>query len=300
MSPIIPVAVVALALAGGYELFFAKGSSLPPDLQATFDQVLAKGSDPDALEALAAKLDGLGFHREAVQLRTKAALLRGGGAPAPSPVAPAVPGGGTNPAAPRVDPLPVPAAPAAPVVPAGPSLPAQFMKVTTNDPAPSGDLALRDAPSNSANVIGAAEKDSVVTVKGVSPDGQFVQVEALNPAGRRPSATGWGHAAFLVPTNPMKTSGASRAALVGAARILCAGMKPPAAKSATCIASNGSVVRPVPTYAVGSIGVIPRGARVTVLSCVGTDGTGFCCVQSGSVKGWVPTSDLAFAGKAAA
>ena len=291
MSPIVPVAAVALAAAGlGYVVLSKRGStSLPPDLQATFNQVLAQGTDPNALEALAVKLDGLGFHREAAQLRAKEALLGGGPAPSPTPVSP-----GVQPAPTPVAPAPTPVAP----TPAGPSLPAQFMKVTTNDPAPAGDLALRDAPSNSANILGAAEKDSVVTVKGVSPDGQFIQVEALNPAGRRQSATGWGHAAFLVPTNPMRTSG--RSAMIGAARILCAGMRKPSARTATCTCPRGCLVRPVPTHAVGSIGVIPFGVVVDVITCVPGPTGGFCLVQSGALKGWVETSSLTASGKAAA
>jgi hypothetical protein len=210
MSPVIPIALLALgAGAVGFVLLHGAAGTLPAELQSPFNDVLTKGQDPDKIDALATKLEGLGYQKEAAQLRARSALLRGGGAPKPAQPAPgpspAQPAQPAQPApTPRLDPLP-PAPPPAPAP--GPALPAQFMKVTTHDPAPSGDLALRSDPIDSASVIGAAEKDSVVTVKNASPDGQFLQVEALNPAGRRQSATGWAHVAFLVPTNPMQTSG---------------------------------------------------------------------------------------------
>lgn len=179
------------------------------------------------------------------------------------------------------------------------------MKVTTNDPAPSGDLALRSAPLDSAAVTGAAEKDSIVTVKSVSPDGKFIQVEALNPAGRRQSTTGWGHAAFLVPANPMKTSG-QMAPAATLATLLTGGARPAGMAPASCEHPGGLEMRPAPTYAAGVMAVLARGASCEVVSKIdgrrhdagspSPGGWALVVEDETGLRGWVPSEWLLLPG----
>lgn len=67
--------------------------------------------------------------------------------------------------------------------------------VTTNDPAPSGDLIIRSAPSGSAQQIGGAEKDGTVSVLDAS-DATFAKI-AWGGGSRLPAATGFARKAFL-------------------------------------------------------------------------------------------------------
>jgi hypothetical protein len=70
----------------------------------------------------------------------------------------------------------------------------QLAQVTTNDPAPSGDLIIRDQPNGTQ--IGGAEKDGMVTVINPNVDGTFAQISW--PGGSRlPAATGFARKAFL-------------------------------------------------------------------------------------------------------
>lgn len=67
--------------------------------------------------------------------------------------------------------------------------------VTTNDPAPSGDLIIRSAPSQSAAQVGGAEKNGTVIVLD-SSDPVFARIAW--PGGNRwPAATGFAKKAFL-------------------------------------------------------------------------------------------------------
>jgi hypothetical protein len=292
--PIVPVAAVVAAAALLFGILKLKGGGgdLPPDLQGPFNDLMTRGTDPDAMDQVANALDAKGFKAQAAMLHAKASQLRGGQKPAPGPAPPPPAPGVTPPPAPTP---PVPTPPPAPVAPAGPSLPAQFMKVTTNDPPPSGDLALRDNPSNSANVIGAAEKDSTVTVKNVSADGQFIQVEALNPAGRRQSMTGWAHAAFLVPTNPMKTSGRfdprthrSYGATIGG--ILCGAAMPAGGQMARCLSPASCALRQYPTHAAGIKALLPVNAQVQIDKTV--PGWALVTEPQTGTQGWVPREGL--------
>lgn len=66
---------------------------LPPDLQAKFDELMAKGEDPDAMDQVADRLEQQGFKTDALKLRLRASQLRAAHpvpspAPAPSPAAP--------------------------------------------------------------------------------------------------------------------------------------------------------------------------------------------------------------------
>ena len=67
--------------------------------------------------------------------------------------------------------------------------------VTTNDPAPLGDLIIRDAPNATATQIGGAEKDGTVIVLD-SSDPTFAQIQWAGGS-RLPAATGFARKAFL-------------------------------------------------------------------------------------------------------
>lgn len=68
-------------------------------------------------------------------------------------------------------------------------------RVTTNDPAPAGDLAIRSAPDNNAPIVGGAEKDGIVFILEDLGNG-FAHVSW--PGGnRRPAVDGFAHTAPL-------------------------------------------------------------------------------------------------------
>ena len=67
--------------------------------------------------------------------------------------------------------------------------------VTTKDPAPSGDLIIRSAPSGTATQIGGAEKDGTVIVLD-SSDATFAKIR-WDGGDRLPPATGFARKAFL-------------------------------------------------------------------------------------------------------
>lgn len=71
----------------------------------------------------------------------------------------------------------------------------QSAVVTTNDPVPSGDLIIRDAPDQSANQIGGAEKNGTVTVLD-DTDAVFAKIAWLG-GNRLPPAVGFVHKQFL-------------------------------------------------------------------------------------------------------
>lgn len=83
----------------------------------------------------------------------------------------------------------------------------KLARVTTKDPAPSGDLAIRVAPNQSAALVpgGGAEKDGTVTlIRDV--DGVFSEV-FWRGGNRRPLAQGFAHRAFLtILPNPVTGS----------------------------------------------------------------------------------------------
>jgi hypothetical protein len=308
--PLLPLALVGTGAAALIYVLVkrkqAGSDQLPADLQGPYNDLLTKGQDPDAIEVVAKKLDGYGYTTQAAALRAREAQLRAGPGKPPAPVTP-TPVAPTPVAPTPVAPTPVAPTPVAPVAPVAPAAPAaQFFKVTTSDPAPAGDLALRASPDDSAAITGGAEKDSVVTFKQTSADGKFTLVEALNPAGRRPSATGWGHTQFLVPTNPMNTSGRftpkthqlhSRIgiALVGAA-------VPSGGVLARVASPTGLHMRILPTAASGLKGGLPTGAVVNVLSTIpdrktdprapGAGGWSLVVDPVRNQRGWVMTEWL--------
>lgn len=71
----------------------------------------------------------------------------------------------------------------------------QTATVTTNDPAPAGDLIIRSAASDSAPQIGGADKDGVVTV--LDPNAGAGYAEISWSGGRNPAVQGFAHSAFL-------------------------------------------------------------------------------------------------------
>ncbi len=70
----------------------------------------------------------------------------------------------------------------------------QMAQVTTNDPAPSGDLVIRDQPNGTQ--IGGAEKDGLVVVINPNVDGDFAQISWAGGSRLGP-AQGFAHKAFL-------------------------------------------------------------------------------------------------------
>lgn len=91
---------------------------LPPDLQAKFDELMARGEDPDAMDQVADRLEQMGFKADATRLRLRASQLRAAAPPAAVPAAPVAPAPAPRPAA-----SPAPAPAPAPAAPAGPGLP---------------------------------------------------------------------------------------------------------------------------------------------------------------------------------
>ena len=92
---------------------------------------------------------------------------------------------------------PVAPPPAVPGGGGGLAMPARRAVVTTNDPAPDGDLRIRSGPGTSYDQIGGAEKGGTVGILGFSDDGAWANV--VWPGGLRLSAaSGWVAARFLV------------------------------------------------------------------------------------------------------
>lgn len=67
--------------------------------------------------------------------------------------------------------------------------------VTTNDPAPAGDLIIRSSPSGTAPQIGGAEKNGTVTILD-SSDATFAKIQ-WSGGSRLPGVTGFARKAFL-------------------------------------------------------------------------------------------------------
>jgi hypothetical protein len=127
---------------------------------------------------------------------------------APAPRAPApppafVPGVFDLPPAPTPAPAPSPAAQQAAVqqmqeivVQAGGTPGVRQARVTTNDPAPAGDLIVRSAPSATAPQIGGADKDAIVNVLRDLPGTEFAEIETAG--GRWKAVKGFARKKFLV------------------------------------------------------------------------------------------------------
>jgi hypothetical protein len=190
----------------------------PADVQPDLDRLLnaPPDQDPAALETVASRLEALGFKTQATALRLKAAQLRAdqGTSATPAPPAPPTPRAAPPPSpTPAVSPQQIVFTPGVfdeaappPFVPGvidevaivqEPVAPTVLLAVvTTSDPAPSGDLVIRDQPSNSGQVIGAAEKNGTVTVLNLDASPDFAEIVWKGGA-RRPAAHGFAHKSFL-------------------------------------------------------------------------------------------------------
>jgi hypothetical protein len=144
--------------------------------------LLANGTDPAAMDAVANELGQYGFTTEAAALHARAAALRAAPPVAPQPVSPNV-------------------APSIPTPP--PVLTPGFAVVTTSGPAgdPMSDLKIHSAPDASSPAVGGATKNGTVTIVNWSADpaGQWAQIVWLGDASR-PAAAGYASKQFLVPS----------------------------------------------------------------------------------------------------
>lgn len=272
--PFLPVALVGAGVAAVAAALFAlkKPTSsdtgveeLPQKLQQPFLDLLAKGSDPDSLDAVAVKLESFGFAKQGAALRKRSAVLRGGPLPGAQPAAPG-PGPGNIPAQPQAQPAnPQPQQPSTPKPAPAPT--ASFARVTTNDPAPAGDLSVF-ADSAGTKKIGGAEKGSLVTVLAPpAPGALTARVHASNPGGRYPGVDGFVHAKFLVPTNPSATAGLTPQ-LVGSTwhRGTAVGALFEQARSRSAVVGSSKQA------VVGSRGGSPRRVAIGARSVPGTSG----------------------------
>lgn len=173
-------------------------------------------------------------------------------------------------------------------IPAPPSLSIQQARVTTQDPAPAGDLIIRSAPDPSAAQLGGAEKDGVVTIvnQNASPDGVWSQI--VWPGGSRlPPAAGFARSAFLSALPPSPTVSGI---VVGAA----------GTNYAKCVAPSGCRLRLAPNTASTFRALVENGATVQVLlhakgdkADYGSPGPGgWAKVQYKGILGWLPSEWL--------
>ncbi len=271
---------------------------MPPQLKAQFDDLLANGLNADGLEQVAGEMEKFGFLNEGATLRARAAQLRAAAAanaaaqvtPASTTPPPFVPGVIDTPRIPSI-PAVVPLTPPAPPTPATPAV--IRAKVTTNDPPPSGDLIMRDEPSDSAAQVpgGGAEKDGIVQVldMNASPDGVWAMI--IWPGGdRRPAAQGFAKKKFLqvIPPSPV-TSGI----VIGAA----------GPRYAKCAAPSGCRLRLAPNTAATFRAIVGNGEAVQVLrhaqgtkADMGSPGPGgWALVKYKNLTGWLPSEWLAAA-----
>lgn len=326
--PIVPIALAAGALAilalanrtpqatgvsGQTTTSLTPGAQpMPVELKAKYDDLLANGVNADGLETVAAEMEKFGFTTEGATLRARAAQLRSltpktpatpspaSPAPAPQPAAappPFVPGVIPNTPAP----LPPPAAAPPPFVPGViPNAPqdapppaiaaAVLAKVTTNDPAPDGDLIMRDAPSESGTQVpgGGAEKDGIVQLINANASGDGVWAEINWPGGsRRPAAHGFAKAKFLAPLPPNPTVSGIVVGAVGT-------------RYARCVAPSGCRLRVAPSTTATYRAIVASGDTVQVLQHaqgsrvdVGSPGPGgWAQVLYKGLMGWVPSEWL--------
>jgi uncharacterized protein YraI len=215
----------------------AGDAAFPAELQPYYQRLLTSPTaDPDATDVVAAKLTAYGFKAEAAALTMRAKQLRGGGAPSPTPgisplpsnipnlnpalgplgsLASQFPGGlGTSPAQTppagpsgvpnfgpllnQVDPSRLPNIPGMP--PPSPGVATQA-KITTADPAPSGDLIVRMGPGKANPQIGAADKNAAVQVVdwygGMADGASWARI--VFTGGRNPPITGYVKSRYLTP-----------------------------------------------------------------------------------------------------
>jgi hypothetical protein len=281
---------------------------MPPQLKAQFDDLLSNGVNADGLEQVAGELEKFGFMNEGATLRARAAQLRAAqaanAASQPPPFVPGVLDGRQTPApAPAPSPpisvefpadasLPgISVAPPPPPTPAKPSV--VLAKVTTNDAPPSGDLIMRDQPSDSGTQVpgGGAEKDGVVQVITENADSAGIWSEIIWKGGsRRPAAQGFAKKKFLVKLPPQPS----------VSGIVVGAMGPRYAK---CAAPSGCRLRIQPSVHSTFRAIVGNGETVQVLNHaqgekadIGSPGPGgWARVKYKNLTGWVPSEWLAAA-----
>lgn len=166
-------------------------------------------------------------------------------APAVAPAAPALPGGFT----PSPDLITSAAQAAAALLPK--------MRVTTNDPAPSGDIFIVAAPGMPGTPGVGAEKNGLVDVLNpvpiAGPDGNLWLNVRWNGGVRLKPVTGFAKAKFLTPVPSTTISGVASAVVDGQGRL------------ATVASSSGMRLRDRPGPHGNTISLVPANARVRLL-----------------------------------
>jgi hypothetical protein len=132
------------------------------------------------------------------------------------------------------------------------------MRVTTNDPAPSGDLFIVSAPEEGHSIPGVgAEKNGLVDVLNPIPvqdaNGTFWLNVRWNGGNRLGPVTGFAKAKFLVPVSPTTISGTGSHVISGEGR------------SATVASSSGMRLRDRPGPHGSTLSLVPSNTRVKLL-----------------------------------
>lgn len=219
----------------------APAQGMPPELRAAYQQLLANGQDPAALDEVAARLEQYGYRTEAAQLRAKAAdLRRSRPAPAPPPTGPVVP---------PVPPFVVPPTPGS----IAPPVPALGKATVTASPGAN----VRTGPGVSFPLVSA--NDAYL--------GRTVDVVALNAGPPTPEALlGWTQ--VRTPGGSIGFTSTSNLSFLGG--IVGPAPLPTAAstQTATVTASPGLNVRTSPST---SASLVPsndayKGMKVTILA----------------------------------
>ena len=131
------------------------------------------------------------------------------------------------------------------------------MRVTTNDPAPSGDLFIVSAPGQAGTPGVGAEKNGLVDVLNPIPvpgsDGNLWLNVRWNGGSRLGPVTGFAKAKFLVPVSPTTVSGTGSHVVSGEGR------------SATVASSSGMRLRDRPGPHGSTLSLVPANTRVKLL-----------------------------------
>jgi hypothetical protein len=131
------------------------------------------------------------------------------------------------------------------------------MRVTTNDPAPSGDLFIVASPGRAGTPGVGAEKNGLVDVLNPLPvmgsDGNLWLNVRWNGGSRLGPVTGFAKAKFLVPVSPTTISGTGSHVVGGEGR------------AATIASSSGMRLRQRPGPHGETISLVPANTRVKLL-----------------------------------
>lgn len=166
------------------------------------------------------------------------------------------------------------------------------MRVTTNDPAPSGDLFIVSAPGQAGTAGVGAEKNGLVDVLNPipvsGPDGNLWLNVRWNGGTRLGPVTGFAKAKFLTPVSPTTISGVGSEVIDGEGR------------SATVVSSSGMRLRNRPGPHGDTLALIPANARVRLLKLApgkkadprSKGPGGWAMVQYEGKPGWVQSEWL--------